>query len=666
MELHELHGLGKARLEALQKAGVRTLADLLLTLPSGYQDTSVITPLADALSGQTLCVCGYLKKRPRVARFRGMVSATATFRDDTGTLPITWFNMPWVESQYDAETEYILYGRLDCDKQGKLRMVNPQKVTEQGLIPVYRSLGGIPAKTLRDIMRQALTQLEDCCPETLPPALRLRHHLCERNFALRQAHFPESQANLQIALRRIAFEGLLMYQAAMTLLRGERTLGVAINAGSSAQDAYWATLPFAPTGAQRRVLQDICADMRAPHAMSRIVQGDVGSGKTAVAFGAMALTVQAGYQSALMAPTEILARQHFESAQKTLMPLGITCGLLTGGMKAKERRAAIAAVASGAWQAVIGTHALISEDVIYQKLGLVVTDEQHRFGVRQRQQLHKKAEEAPNTLVMSATPIPRTLALVLYGDLDVSVIDELPPGRTPVATRMVPDGKREGMYGFILSEVQKGRQAYIVCPLVEESEAIDAVSAQDMYADLCQGALKSLRLGLTFGAQDALEKARVLSDFSAGQIDVLVATTVIEVGVNVPNATVMVIENAERFGLSQLHQLRGRVGRGAEKSWCFLMAEPNERLKLMTQTQDGFLVAQKDLELRGAGEFFGTRQHGKTTLQGLGGEDMLLLEETQKAVRALREDTSLAGEAEQVFRAAGEGFAKKYGEAALN
>ena len=640
MALSELKGLGKARLDTLNKAGIYTLADLLLTLPLRYQDTSTATPLGEIAPGMEICVSGYPKAPPRLSRFHGLTSVTLRLCDETGGVPVVWFNQPWLQTQIHQEDQLTLYGRVDRDKQGRIRMVSPLLVKERGILPVYRALPGIPPKTMREMMRQALTQLEDCCPETLPDILRIKYHLCERNFALRQAHFPETKENLAIALRRISFEGMLLYQAAAADLRGERSKGIVIDMPENACEQYWQSLPFPPTGAQKRVLSEIAGDLRAPFAMGRMVQGDVGCGKTALAFGTMALAAQAGYQSALMAPTEILARQHLESAQRVLEPLGIPCGLLIGGMRAKERREALEKIASGEWKAVIGTHALISEGVEYKNLGLVVTDEQHRFGVRQRRLLSKKAaseETAPNELVLSATPIPRTLALVLYGDLDLSVVDELPPGRTPVKTRIVPEEKRDGLYDFIRKEASQGRQTYIVCPLVEESEQIDARSAQETYAELCNGPLADLRLGLTFGEQDPEEKAEIIRRFSSGELDVLVSTTVIEVGVNVPTATVMVIENADRFGLSQLHQLRGRVGRGAKESWCFLMAAPNERLKTLCETNDGFKIAQKDLELRGPGDFLGTRQHGDRQIPGMAlGADVQLLEESSQCLKWLR------------------------------
>ncbi len=669
MALADLKGIGKTRLDTLAAAGIHTMADLLLTLPVRYQDTSVLTPLSEIAPGMEICVSGYPKAAPRLSRFRGLTSVTLRLCDETGSVPVIWYNQPWLQTQIGPETLLTLYGRADRDKQGRVRMVSPALVKERGIIPVYRALPGIPPKIMRDMIRQALTQLEDCCPETLPDILRVKYHLCERNFALRQAHFPETKENLAIALRRVSFEGMLLYQAAAASLRGERSRGIAIEAPEEAVAAYWSSLPFPPTGAQKRVLNEIAADLAASSAMGRMVQGDVGCGKTALAFGAMFLAAKAGWQSALMAPTEILARQHLESAKKFLEPLGVSCGLLLGGMKAKERREALAGIASGQWQAVIGTHALISEGVEYKNLGLVVTDEQHRFGVRQRRLLSKKAAEeeaAPNELVMSATPIPRTLALVLYGDLDLSVVDELPPGRTPVKTRLVPEEKRDGLYDFIRKEAALGRQAYIVCPLVEESEQIDARSAQETYADLCTGPLSCLRLGLTFGEQDPAEKQETIRRFAAGELDVLVSTTVIEVGVNVPNATVMVIENADRFGLSQLHQLRGRVGRGARESWCFLMAAPNERLKTLCETDDGFKIARKDLELRGPGDFLGTRQHGDTLIPGMAlGADVQMLEESSQCLKWLRSQ-GYEEEWAQVKRSAQEAFSRVMDEIAMN
>lgn len=668
MELTSLKGIGPTRLESLRAMGIVSLRDLLCYLPVRYEDRTHMSPCKEARGGEVL-VMGVVWDAPKLNRFAGLTRVTATLHDESGRLPMVWYNQPWVCQQLPVGETVMLYGRV-VEKNGRRALQNPQRVTEPSIQPVYRAVKGIPAKTFREMMQTALTQVDDCCPETLPRSLRLRYGLCERNFAIRQAHFPDSVDSLRRARRRLAFEQMLMYQAALSMLRGQKENGFALPVAEDAPEQYWRAMPFAPTGAQRRVLSEIAADLRKDRAMSRLVQGDVGCGKTALAFGAIALVCGAGYQAAMMAPTEILARQHYESACAMLEPLGIRCGLLTGSMRAKEKREARRQLESGEWQAVFGTHALISEGVEYQRLGLSITDEQHRFGVRQRSALQDKGaveQRAPHVLVMSATPIPRTLALILYGDLDISVVDELPPGRVPVKTRIVPEEKRGGMYGFLREQVKQGRQAYVVCPLVEDSESIDNVrSAKATFDALTRGELAGLRVGLTWGAQDAEEKADVLHRFAAGELDVLVSTTVIEVGVNVPNATVMVIENAERYGLSQLHQLRGRVGRGSAESWCFLLAEENERLRILTTTNDGFLVAQKDLELRGPGDLMGTRQSGEMMADFLLDGDVRLLEEASRCMKQLREDPALQEERRAVEAEAAGYYSDRLSRVALN
>ena len=668
MELSSLKGIGPTRLESLRAMGIVSLRDLLCYLPVRYEDRTHVSPCREARGGEVL-VMGEVRDAPKLNHFAGLTRVTATLHDESGRLPMVWYNQPWVCQQLPVGETVMLYGRV-VEKNGRRALQNPQRVMEPSIQPVYRAVKGIPAKTFREMMQTALTQVDDCCPETLPRSLRLRNGLCERNFAIRQAHFPDSVDSLRRARRRLAFEQMLMYQAALSMLRGQKENGFALPIGMDAPEQYWRAMPFSPTGAQRRVLSEIAADLRKDRAMSRLVQGDVGCGKTALAFGAIAMVCGAGYQAAMMAPTEILARQHYESACAMLEPLGIRCGLLTGSMRAKEKREARRYLQSGEWQAVFGTHALISEGVEYQRLGLSITDEQHRFGVRQRSALQDKGaveQRAPHVLVMSATPIPRTLALILYGDLDISVVDELPPGRVPVKTRIVPEEKRGGMYGFLREQVKQGRQAYVVCPLVEDSEAIDNVrSAKATFDGLTRGELAGLRVGLTWGAQDAEEKAGVLHRFAAGELDVLVSTTVIEVGVNVPNATVMVIENAERYGLSQLHQLRGRVGRGSAESWCFLLAEENERLRILTQTNDGFLVAQKDLELRGPGDLMGTRQSGEMMADFLLDGDVRLLEEASRCMKQLREDPALLEERQAVEAEAAGYYRDRLSRVALN
>lgn len=643
IELSSLPGLGPKRLKALQNAGISSVSRLILTLPKDYQDMTVDTPVSGLEPGRDACVTGVVCRAPKLARFRGISRVTAAIEDESGKLSVIWYNQPWIMDRIPEEGEITLFGRVYPDKRGKLVMNSPRLVEERVLLPVYAAMRDVPGKVLREAIRLALQHAEECLPETLPEDVRLRYHLCERNYALRQAHFPSSREALAPALRRLSFEALLMYQTATQLCRKERQAARPLKM-EGAVDAFLSSLPFPPTNAQRRVLYEIEEDLKKPLAMNRMVQGDVGCGKTAVAFACLYLCAKAGHQGILMAPTEILARQHLESAQKLLEPLQVKCGLLLGGMKAKEKKEALAAIRSGEWQCVIGTHALLSEGVGFADPALVITDEQHRFGVLQRGKLlmpsRGEGEEAvsPHALIMSATPIPRSLSLVMLGDLDLSVIDEMPAGRQPVRTRVVPESRRDDMYGFVLRTCKSGRQAYVVCPLVEENETLDARSARETYAELAQGPLSELCLGLTWGAQPEKEKQEVLERFRAGEIDVLIATTVVEVGVNVPNATVMVVENAGRFGLSQLHQLRGRVGRGGGESWCFLLSGENSRLSVLCDTNDGFRIAEKDLELRGPGDYLGTRQHGELMPGMQLTENMGLMAETRECMRYLREE----------------------------
>lgn len=612
ISLDSVKGIGPVRKKALAGAGIDTVRAFVAYLPEKYIYLDNIVCIGDIAEGQTCAVRGRITGPVREKRPPRLLITQISITDDTGVIDVVWYNQPWLKKNLDRKEELLLYGTV-VKKGNKLVMQSPAIEDGTELIrPVYRALNGMPSKTIAACMRAALETQEGQWQDELPEALRRRYRLCERNFAMRQAHMPESREALESARYRLAFEELLLFQCGIMLMRTGIGEGISISCTEEDGDAFWDTLPFKPTGAQRAVLSEILRDMASDRAMARLVQGDVGCGKTAIAFAAMYAAAIYGWQCAMMAPTEILAGQHYRSACDLLEKLGVKCGLLTGGMGAKARREAKEAIASGEWQVVIGTHALISEDIEYRNLGLVITDEQHRFGVEQRTELQNKGK-SPNVLVMSATPIPRTLSLILYGDLDISVVNELPGGRIPVKTRIVPEEKRSGMYGFLLSEIAKGRQIYIVCPLVDKSEETDARSAEEVYADLSQGPLSTVRVGLAHGRMKGAEKDAVLEAFRSGELDVLVATTVIEVGVNVPNATVMVIENADRYGLSQLHQLRGRVGRGSEESWCFFMAEPNEKLRTMVETNDGFKIAEKDLEMRGPGELLGTRQSGAFT-----------------------------------------------------
>ncbi len=647
LQLADIRGIGKKRLECLQNAGIRDVDGLLGFLPREYRDTTVSVSIGSLREDAVFCVSGKLCAGADVHRTGKLTVVRSAIRDGTGVLRLVWFNQPWRAGQLRAGAEMTLLGGVERHG-GVLTMLNPAPVSRRGILPVYRALPGLSPGVLGTIIRQALDAAE--IRETLPASLLGRYGLCGRPFALRQAHCPSDASSLQEAKRRIAFENLLLYQTAMRSFRQEGKQGFPIGEEGPGVEEYWRGLPFRPTPAQERATGEILGDLRSGRPMRRLVQGDVGSGKTAVAFAAAFLAARAGYQTALMAPTEILARQHLDCASRDLGPLGIKSGILLSGLASARRRETLHAIRDGEWGLVVGTHALLGEDVRFSRLALVITDEQHRFGVTQRQRLSDKASGAlaPHVLALSATPIPRTLALILYGDLDVSTIDEVPPGRKRVRTRIVPEAKRSGLYSFIRERVAAGEQAFVVCPLLEEAAEGDAKSALEMHRELSLGPLAGLRIGIAYGSQPPGEKEGALLDFSRGEKDVLVATSVVEVGVNVPGATVMVIENANRFGLSQLHQLRGRVGRGDRESWCFLMAEESERLMTLCRTSDGFAVARKDLELRGPGEFLGTRQHGKAAPGAFGVGGLAILEETLGCARELCREEKYAEELEQV------------------
>lgn len=669
MTLSSLRGIGPARLDMLRAMGVTSLRDFLYVFPVKYEDRTRLTPIKECVSGEDVLIQGIVREKPKYSRFGAMVRVTARIEDASGFMPLTWFNQPWMAQQLPVGVPILLYGRYTV-KDGRRSLFNGQVVEKPEILPAYRLPKGIQQKRFQGWMAQALQEMGEGLPDTLPYALRQRHQLCDLGYALSQAHFPSDAETLRIARRRIAFEKFLFFQLAMALVRNHQDRGLPMGIPAEQADVFWSRMPFSPTAAQKRVLEEIRADLNRDRAMSRLVQGDVGCGKTAVAFGAIWLVCQQGYQCAMMAPTEILAQQHYETARVQLAAMGISCGLLTGSMKMSEKKQARAYLSDGGWQCVFGTHALLSEGVEYQRLGLVITDEQHRFGVNQRSALQRKGASGnafPHVLVMSATPIPRTLALILYGDLDVSIVDELPPGRTPVKTRLVGENRRKDMYGFLRGQVQGGHQAYVVCPLVEESEMLEDVrSAKSTFAELTASYLNGLRVGLTWGSQSPAEKEQVLRDFAAHQLDVLVSTTVIEVGVNVPNATVMVVENAERYGLSQLHQLRGRVGRGAAESWCFLLADGNKRLRVLTETTDGFEISRQDLAIRGPGELMGTRQSG-VAMEGMVLDgDVKLLEETSACLKSLLQNPDYREELQMVEQEAARIYQDAMGSFARN
>ena len=641
MELTEMKGIGPAREETLRAMGINSLRDLLYMLPVRYEDYSAVSPCSCKTEGM-ITVSGVFAGDPKLSVFHGLRKVTATLKDENGKMPVCWYNMPWLVNTFREGEAVRLNGRLTVRNNRRV-LQNPRVLSpeETGLSPVYRAMKGFPSRSFKKLIRAALEEVDDCCPETLPAGFRLKYRLCELNFAIRQAHFPTSIDSLKAARRRLAFEQILLYLVYVSIAGSRKQPGFAFEFPQTGPDRYWNALSFSPTAAQRRVLDEIAEDMKKDVSMSRLVQGDVGCGKTAVAFGAAFLAVQSGYQACMMAPTEILAAQHYKDALSVLEPLGVRCRLLTGSTRAKERKTILSELKNRQCQVIFGTHALISRDVEYGRLGLVITDEQHRFGVNQRSNLQLKGKEAeyvPHVLVMSATPIPRTMALILYGDLDLSVIDEMPQGRIPVKTRIVPESKRDSMYGFLRSEISKGKQAYIVCPLVEDTEDTSELqSAKTLFDNLRQNELKGLKLALTWGGQKADEKEKTLRAFTGGEYDVLVSTTVIEVGVNNPNATIMIIENADRFGLSQLHQLRGRVGRGKDESWCFMFCEHPERLRILCSTNDGFEISRKDLEQRGPGDLTGTRQAGDPA-NDLFFTDARLLDEVTRCVQELRRD----------------------------
>ena len=656
--LTDLPGVGPARAKKLEKLGLKKLGDLLYHLPQRYEDRRECFNLRDAPEDRPCCVAAMVASAPTVSRIRkGLELVKAKAVDSFGVLHLTFFNQTYLRTALRPGETYVFFGT--AERQGRARsMTNPVFEKEgagrvTGLImPVYPLTAGISNNLVAGLARRAVDDCLDSLPEFLPEQVRLDHALCQIQYARKNIHFPPSWEELAIARRRLVFEELFTLTCGLSLLkeRRERGAGRVLKADPA---EFAALLPFAPTGAQRRAMEDMAADFASGRVMNRLVQGDVGSGKTAVAaFGAWA-AAQNGCQCALMAPTELLAEQHAKTLDALLSPAGVRVALLTGAVKGRPRKALLNALAEGEIDLIVGTHALFSEGVAYKDLGLVVADEQHRFGVAQRAALAEKGSgTAPHVLVMSATPIPRTLALIIYGDLDVSVIDELPPGRTPVQTFAVGEDKRARMYGFVRKQVGEGRQVYIVCPAVEETEDLPAWN--DLYAppmdmkavttyakDLQEKVFPDLTVGLVHGKMKPKDKEAAMADFVSGKTQVLVSTTVIEVGVDVPNASLMVIENAERFGLSQLHQLRGRVGRGSHQSYCVLVSASKsdtarERLKALCATNDGFQIAEEDLRLRGPGDFFGKRQHGLPQLKVADfASDMELLKEAKGAADGL-------------------------------
>lgn len=620
-------GIGPKKAEKLNRLGIYTIKDLLYYFPRQFEDRSIIKKIAQLEDEEKVTVKALITNIESYTPKKGMTITRIDVKDDTGFAKLTFFNREYIKNTFRVGDSILAFGKVK--KNGRFVELNsceleylsssPKNIGK--LMPVYPLSYGITNKDIMNTIRMVFENKDIRIPEYMPEHLMKKYRLCGIEYAIKNIHFPKDKESLKVALYRLIFEELLVLQLGLFMYKGGSSdkKGIVFKRDSRLDDVL-ESLPFKLTRAQSRALNEIIDDMCSEKVMNRLVQGDVGSGKTVVALLALAECVFNGYQGALMAPTEILAQQHYESFTETFEDIGINVELLTGSVTKKQKEGILQRVKDGEVDILIGTHALIEDNVEFENIGLVITDEQHRFGVRQRGKLSSKGV-SPDILVMTATPIPRTLALILYGDLDISIIDELPPGRQPIETIAVEKKKRDKVYNSLVRrEVDKGRQVYIVCPLVEESETLDITSATETAEEIKRDFFPDLRVGLLHGKMKPSEKDAIMTAFKNHELDILVSTTVIEVGVNVPNSTLMIIENAERFGLAQLHQLRGRVGRGKYQSYCVLIYGSNsevcrKRMDIMEETNDGFKISEKDLEIRGPGEFFGTMQHGVPELK---------------------------------------------------
>ena len=654
-----LRGVGQQRATQLRRLGIETVGDLLCHYPRGYIDLSAPQPISDAPLGQACTVrAQVLRKHGEVHIRGGKTLSKVTVADQSGALEITFFNQSFTANALKEDSEYLFYGRIEGTLLRRA-MLSPAVYPADDCRPFfacYPLTKGLSNKMLANLITQALGSAPDL-PDRLPQAVREQQFLCPIEQAVREIHQPSGMEALEQARRRLMFEELFVLAAGVGLLGRQTRACRAPVMQPHPLDRFYAALPFTLTGAQQRAIDQLTADMCREIPGNRLVQGDVGSGKTMVAAAGAYFAFLSGAQTALMAPTELLARQHYQGLSPLLEQFGMRTGLLLGAMTPAQKRQVREQLETGALDFCIGTHALVSEGIAFAKLGLVITDEQHRFGVAQRAALQQKGTH-PHTLVMSATPIPRTLALMIYGELDVSIIDELPPGRQPVKTYKISSPKRERAFGFVREHLAAGRQAYLVCPLVEQTEESSNLhAATEYFEQLRTGAFAGFRVGLLHGRMKAKEKETVMAAFVAGETSLLVATTVIEVGVDVPNASIMLIENAERFGLSQLHQLRGRVGRGKEQAFCILLSDSRspetlERLETLCQTTDGFALAEYDLQARGPGNFLGKQQHGlpRLKLADLTTDTRLVAQAQQAAQQLLTLDPLLQAAEHRLLR----------------
>lgn len=652
--IQSFKGIGPAKAKLFAKLGIKNVEDLLYYYPRAYKDKSIVTNISELVPDNHFTVKGRVMSSPLEIKSRaGLLLVKIRVSDETGVLNVVWFNNRFIKNSIKQGDELFLYGKLKVTGKDVVmeapeyeKVSSAESINLLRIVPEYPLTEGLSQKDIRKVVHTAMELCDGKLSDIFPEDFRRKFQLSEINFCVNNIHYPESMYNLKLAIKRFKFEELFILQSGLIHIKrmnNSDKKGIAFKSYDERQ--YMDKLPFKLTNAQQKVLEEIFKDMESSKPMNRLVQGDVGSGKTIVALLAMYKCARNGFQSVMMVPTEILAEQHYLTFKQLLIDTDIRIELLKGSLTSKEKNAVLQKMKEHEADIIIGTHALIQEKAEFAKVGLVITDEQHRFGVRQRSVLSDKGND-PDILVMTATPIPRTLTLILYGDLDVSIIDELPPGRKKIETYFIDSSKKERFYGFVKKELQQGHQAFFVCPLVEESEKLD-LKAASKYKEELQKHFTGYKVGLIHGKMKAEEKNQVMEEMRKGEIDILVSTTVIEVGVNIPNSTIMAIENADRFGLAQLHQLRGRVGRGEHQSYCILLSDTDskiavERLKYMTKSENGFDIAEKDLELRGAGELLGQKQHGLPELKLADIlNDTVLLKQSREAVEYLYDSGKL-------------------------